>query len=152
MSFVRSAEVMHVECRGFELGYLIWVPRVMKKHVRFGEKSNEAAGIKESFSGYSQGIWQRGTTPVEGLSEGKLLLASGVEVVGLGMGKKSPVRHCTGMLGCHQDVIQIEICLANQHHKSKMLSCLLQYPQARAGISLKIYRIMNRLSVRRESK
>lgn len=103
----------------------MWVPQVMKKHVRFCEKSYEAVGIKESFSGYSQGTWQRGTTLVEGLSEGKLFLASGVEVVGLGVGKKSPVRHCMGMLGCRQDVIQIEIRLANQHHKSKMLSCLL---------------------------
>lgn len=65
---MRSVEAMHMECWEFELGYLIWGPRVMKKHVRFRKKSYEAVGIKESFSGDSQGTWQRGTTPVESLS------------------------------------------------------------------------------------
>lgn len=83
---------MQMECWAFELGPLILVPPVTRRHVRFCKKrSYDAAGIKEGFSGYSQGTGQRGKTLVEGSSEGRLLLVSGVEVVRLVVEKKGVI-------------------------------------------------------------
>lgn len=82
-------EVMQVGCWAFEVGHLISVSQVMRRHVRFcKKKSYDAAGIEEGFSGSFQGTGQRGNAPVEGSSEEKLLLASEVELVGLVLGEK----------------------------------------------------------------
>ena len=49
-----------------------------KFSVRFCKKSHDRDGIKNGISGSSEGDGQRGKGPVEGGSEGKLFLVSGI--------------------------------------------------------------------------
>lgn len=61
-----------------KLGNLVLVNQVTRKHVRFCKKSHDRDGIMEGISGSSEGDGQRGKTPIEGGSEGKVFLASGI--------------------------------------------------------------------------
>ena len=77
-------------------GVLSWdtlVPQGTREHGRFCKKAYYGAGMKGGFAGSSQGAG-----PVEGGSEGKLWLVSGVEGPWLALGKKSrrggPVEEC----------------------------------------------------------
>lgn len=61
-----------------KLGNLVLVNQVTRKHVRFCKKSHDRDGIMKGIPGSYEGDGRRGKTPIEGSSQGKVFLASGI--------------------------------------------------------------------------
>lgn len=128
---------------GVEVGHLIFVPRSWGGMLGFARRSlMMQLRLRKAFLAVFRILGREERPLWKGVQRRSCCWRLRWSLSGWSWGKReSAMRRCRSMRGCHQDGIQ-----------TQMLSCWLQYPQAHNGISLNVYRIMNRLSVSGETK
>lgn len=106
-----------MECWDFELGPWVLVPWVMRKHVRSCKESYDRLGLRKArLAGLR--VLGREDRPLQRGAEGKPVLASGVEVVGLPWGRRVSYAAPEERLAVTRMALG-QICLERQHTKAR---------------------------------